>query len=90
MTPKTSKFHSISDTITHCGLDTEECSAFFESMCEGEAAYGTNAHSLVTGQYICATLLDELNEEWSGRLLDKLQRFMLDCDDKDILFDLEG
>lgn len=90
MIPKTTKFHSVSDVMRHCGLDDEETSAFTEAMCDGDAAYGTNMHSLVAGQYICQTLLDELNEEWSGRLLDKMQRFLLDCDDADIAIDLEG
>ena len=81
----------IRSTAVSARLDAEETQAFHEAMCDSDAAYGTNVHSLVTGQFICQTLLDELNEEWSGRILDKLQRFLLDeCDDRDILIDLEG
>lgn len=88
---KQAPFYSSSDVMNHCNLDGEECEAFADAMCDGEAAYGTNCHSLVTGQYICQTLLDELNEEWAGRMLDKLQTFLLvECDDRNILIDLEG
>ena len=88
---KTAQFFSVSDVLKHCKLDEEESAAFCEAMCDSDAAYGTNAHSLVAGQFICETLLEELNEEWSGRLLDKLQTFLLvECDDRDVLIDLEG
>jgi len=91
ITVKQAPFYSITDVMRHCDLDDEECNTFTEAMCEGEAAYGTNCHSLVTGQYICQTLLGELCEGWSAHMLDKLQAFLLnDCDDKNILIDLEG
>ena len=91
ITVKQSPFYSISDVIRHCELNQEEYEALYEALCDGNATYGSNCHSMVTGQYICQTLLDELNEEWSARMLNKMQRFLLDdCDDKNILIDLEG
>lgn len=90
MIPKTTKFHSLTDVMRHCGLNTVESDFFIDAMVNGDAAYGTNMHSLVSGQYICQTILDGMDEDESAPILDKMQRFLLDCDDADIAIDLEG
>jgi hypothetical protein len=97
LTPKentmahTVSFIFLSDLIVATNLNDEEQEALSEVLCDGDATFGSNAFSLVTGAYIASEILDQLNEDWSGKLLDKMQRYLYDeCDDKDIYINLES